>query len=310
MLDSRVCAVVLTYQPNVSSLAALLQRIVPQVDAVILVDNGSSATVRSALETALRAFPAVRSEMLDDNVGVGAGHNRGISMAMKDGFGFVLILDQDSTPAADMVRQLRRGYDKASSGQARVAAVGPCFVQKLTGDEAPFIRLGLLRFRKLSCKGEPSGLVRADLMISSGSLIPQEAFREVGFMREDLFIDQVDTEWFLRARQRDWQMYGVCAARMEHTLGDKSLRVWFGRWKEIPLHSPLRHYYSFRNSIYLYLRTRYPLRWKLADGYRLAGMLVIFTLLLPDRYAHLKMMLRGAWHGLLGRLGRYDLIGR
>jgi rhamnosyltransferase len=97
---------------------------------------------------------------------------------------------------------------------------------------------------------------------------------------------------------------------MDHELGDKTLRVWFGRWKEIPLHSPLRHYYSFRNSIYLYLRSRYPLRWKLADGYRLAGMLVIFTLLLPDRFAHLRMMLRGAWHGLIGRLGRHDLIGR
>jgi len=308
--DSRVCAVVLTYQPNVSSLVALLQRIVPQVDAVFLVDNGSSATIRAALAAALRAFPSVRTLMLENNVGVGAGHNRGISLAMQEGFAFVVILDQDSTPAADMIAQLRLGYETASRGGTRVAAVGPRFVQKLTGDEAPFIQLGLLRFRKVSCKSEPSGLVRADFMISSGSLIPQEAFREVGLMREDLFIDQVDTEWFLRARQQGWQMYGVCGARMDHALGDKTLRVWFGRWKEIPLHSPLRHYYTFRNSIFLFLRTRYPLRWKLADAYRLTGMLVIFTLLLPDRYAHLKMMLRGAWHGLLGRLGRYDVIGR
>jgi rhamnosyltransferase len=308
--DSRVCAVVLTYQPNVSSLVALLQCIVPQVDTVLLVDNGSSATIRSALVGALPAFPSVRTVMLEDNVGVGAGHNRGISLALQEGFPFVVILDQDSTPATDMIARLRLGYETASRGGTRVAAVGPRFVQKLTGDEAPFIRLGLLRFRKVSCKSEPSGLVRADFLISSGSLIPQEAFREVGLMREDLFIDQVDTEWFLRARQQGWQMYGVCAARMEHALGDKTLRVWIGRWREIPLHSPLRHYYSFRNSIYLYLRTRYPLRWKLADGYRLTGMLVIFTLLLPDRFAHLRMMLRGAWHGVLGRLGRYDLIGR
>jgi len=223
--DSRVCAVVLTYQPNVSSLVALLQRIVPQVDAVFLVDNGSSATIRAALAAALRAFPSVRTLMLEDNVGVGAGHNRGISLALKEGFAFVVILDQDSTPAADMIAQLRHGYETASRGGMRVAGVGPRFVQKLTGSEAPFIQLGLLRFKKVSCRSAVSGLVRADFMISSGSLIPQEAFREVGLMREDLFIDQVDTEWFLRARKQGWRMYGVCAASMEHALGDKTLQV-------------------------------------------------------------------------------------
>jgi len=310
MHDSRVCAVVLTYQPNVPLLTALLQRIVPQVDAVLLVDNGSSATIRPALAAALKTLPSVRSLMLEDNVGVGAGHNRGIAAALKEGFGFVVILDQDSTPAADMIAELRRGYETAARDGRRVAAVGPLFVQKFTGEQAPFIRLGLLRFRKVPCRSAVSGLVRADFLISSGSLIPAAAFREVGLMREDLFIDQVDTEWFLRARGQGWRMYGVCAAKMEHALGDKTLRVWLGRWKEIPLHSPLRHYYSFRNSTFLYLRSRFPLRWKLADGYRLAGMLLTFTIMLPDRWAHLRMMLRGAWHGVLGRLGRYDPIGR
>lgn len=309
MSDIRTCAVILTYQPDVSSLIGLLRRVQPQVEAVVLVDNGSRPAIRSALGAALEEFPSVQKVLLDDNAGVGAGHNKGIAVAMKKGFPFVLILDQDSKPAEDMVFELRRGYEKALRAGIRVAAVGPRFVQKLTGREAPFIQLGGLRFRKVSCRGAESGLVRADFLISSGALIPKDALLDVGLMREDLFIDQVDTEWFLRARQQGWTVYGVCEATMEHSLGEKTLRVWFGRWKDVPLHSPLRHYYTFRNSVFLYLRTRYPLRWKLADAYRLVGMLVIFTLLLPDRFAHLKMMLLGAWHGARGQLGRYDLIG-
>jgi rhamnosyltransferase len=102
-------------------------------------------------------------------------------------------------------------------------------------------------------------------------------------MREELFIDHVDTDWFMRAQQRGWAAYGACSANMEHRLGDRTLRFWLGGWREIALHSPLRHYYQFRNSTFLFLRSRYPLRWKVAEAKRSLGMLVVFGLLLPDR---------------------------
>jgi rhamnosyltransferase len=91
---------------------------------------------------------------------------------------------------------------------------------------------------------------------------------------------------------------------MEHKLGERTLRLWLGGWREIALHSPLRHYYQFRNSVYLFLRSSYPLRWKAAEAKRKLGMLVVFGLLLPDRAAHLKMMFRGIRDGLRGRMGR------
>ena len=125
-------------------------------------------------------------------------------------------------------------------------------------------------------------------------------------MREELFIDHVDTDWFMRARQGGWASFGACSAAMEHRLGDRTLRFWLGRWREVALHTPQRHYYQFRNTVHLALRSRYPLRWKAAEANRRLGMFVLFGLLLPDRAAHLKMMLRGAWDGLRGRLGRFD----
>jgi rhamnosyltransferase len=71
------------------------------------------------------------------------------------------------------------------------------------------------------------------------------------------------------------------------------------------MHSPLRHYYTFRNSVFLYTRTDYPWRWKICDAKRLAAMLVVFSLLAPDGLAHLRMMFEGLRDGLRGRMGRY-----
>ncbi len=303
-MTTDVCAVVLSYQPDMAVLEALVERIVPQVPSVVIVDNGSGAEARAALANAIARFPSVRAIYLDTNLGVAAGHNRGIQAALEQGRSFVLILDQDSLPAPDMVAELAKGYRRAAATSHKVAAVGPRYVQQLASERFFFVQLGRLGLRNLSCTdGE---LIRTDLLISSGCLIAAAALREIGLMREELFIDYVDTDWFMRARQRGWAAYGVCSATMGHRLGERVLRLWLGGWREIALHSPLRHYYQFRNSVHLFLRSSYPLRWKAAEAKRKLGMLVVFGLLLPDRAAHLEMMFRGIRDGLRGRMGRYE----
>lgn len=299
MTDVR--AVVLTHQPDMAALEALVERIVPQVASTVIVDNGSGAEVRAALAKVVARYSAVRAIYLEANLGVAAGHNCGIQAALEQGCAFVLILDQDSLPAPDMVAELAKGYRRAAE-KSRVAAVGPRYVQQLTSGRSLFVQLGRLGLRNMPCTdGE---LIRTDLLISSGCLVAAAALREVGLMREDLFIDHVDTDWFLRARQRGWTAYGACAAAMEHRLGERTLRVWLGGWRVIALHSPLRHYYQFRNGAYLCLHASTPLGWKAAELKHRLGMVVIFGLLLPDRAAHLMMMLRGLLDGLRGRLGR------
>jgi rhamnosyltransferase len=268
----------------------------------VVVDNGSDGAVRAGLAKVAARFPSVRVIYLETNLGVAAGHNRGIQAALEQGYAFVLILDQDSLPAPDMVAELAKGYRRAAETAHKVAAVGPRYVQQLTGEPFFFVQLGRAGLTYLPCTTDTE-LIRTDYLISSGCLIAAAALREIGMMREELFIDHVDTDWFMRARQGGWVAYGVCSASMAHKLGERTLRLWLGGWREIALHSPLRHYYQFRNSTFLFLRSNYPLRWKAAEAKRRLGMLVVFGLLLPDRAAHVKMMLRGVWDGLRGRMG-------
>jgi rhamnosyltransferase len=192
----------------------------------------------------------------------------------------------------------------------KVGAVGPQFRNSHTGHRFPFIRLEGWRIRK--DEGNPAvndGVVPSDYLITSGSLIRVEVFDAVGLFDEDLFIDYVDIEWGLRARSRGYQSFGICSIEMLHRLGDPPLTLFGGRM-QVPVRSPLRHYYHFRNAIALYRRNYIPWRWSLNDAWRLVLKFVVYSIFTNERARHFKMMLLGIFHGMTGKLGPLDLSSR
>ena len=147
--------------------------------------------------------------------------------------------------------------------KVNVAAVGPRYIdERRDNNPPPFIRITGLKLERLTCTTQDT-VVPVDYLISSGCLMPMSVLGKVGGMRDDLFVDYVDVEWGLRARHYGFQCYGVCSAYMEHSLGDHPL-TFFGI--DIPLHSPLRHYYLFRNAVLLYKEPWVPLNWKLSSS--------------------------------------------
>lgn len=290
-----VVAVVVTYQPALEVLQQLLDALVPQVTSVVIVDNGSRSDLLawdSELDT--RDVELLR---LGENRGIAAAQNVGIQWARNRGARFVLLMDQDSIPAPDMVEKLV----STISEQASPATAGPRYLDERQDNPPPFIRIRGLRLERCVCSTEES-VVPVDYLIASGCLIPMSVLDKVGGMRDDFFIDYVDIEWGLRARHHGFQSYGVCSAHMQHSLGDHPIE-FFG--KNIPLHSPLRHYYHFRNAVLLYKESWVPLNWKLVDGWRLCLKYVFYSLFAKPRMAHLRMMTLGVWHGLVCKSGKF-----
>lgn len=123
---------------------------------------------------------------------------------------------------------------------------------------------------------------------------------DVGRMDDSLFIDFVDTEWCIRARSRGYRVVGIPWVKMQHELGEEPIRA-LGR--SYPMHSPVRHYYLFRNAVALLKRSYVPWTWKSTELVKLPVRLVIYALFAPDARAHLTMALRGIRHGWVGRMG-------
>ena len=305
----RIAAVILAYHPDPVVLGRAVASLCPQVERVVVVDNGSHWDAQELLN-ALPVADQGRIEFirLDTNIGVGAGHNRGIQWARASGFSHVLILDHDSIPRPDMVRYMIAALEQLKTRGIPVSAVTARYVDRYTGHIAPFVRLGFLKLVRVTCgaarTGEPAGeLLETDFIISSGTLIPIQVLDKVGDMNEGMFIDHVDTEWILRCKARGYRSFGVCDAVMEHSVGNTTFRFWFGRWRNTPLHNPERDYYLFRNSLNLYKMSYAPWRWIASDFVRLLGLAIVFPAFAPDRWRRIRLITRGIWHGLRGVTG-------
>ncbi len=277
----QVEAVVVLYHPDPGLLAALLAAVAPQVACVTLITNDGGA----------RACPPLpdNAALVDPgrNLGLGAAYNLAAAAARARGATHLLLLDQDSVPAAGMVGALLRAFD--STGP--VAAAGPLWRDRRGGEDGFFVRLATFGIRKF--RPPPGAVVPVDFLISSGSLISLAALAEIGPFDAELFIDQVDTDWAFRARARGWRLRGVADARLDHAFGQGMLAgsvFTFGR--RVFLYPPERNYYLLRNSLILWRRPHAPWPWILYDVPRTIVLMLVYALFVPPRRRRLACMVR------------------
>lgn len=301
---TRVCAVCVTYNPSRTGVERVVDSTIKQVDGLVVVDNGSNPELHAWL-ISLSESRGFRLILLEKNLGVAAALNRGVEAAVEGCFDTVLLLDHDSVPDVDMVERLVEAtVDLQKSGQ-RVGAVGPQCVDASTGRSAPFVRLGWFGLRRQICD-EGMTSCRADLLITSGSLIKSSVLENVGPMDESLFVDHVDTDWCLRARAAGFRQYGVCRARLIHSLGERGQEIWLFGHRVVHLHSAPRIYYYVRNAILLMRKSFSPWSWIIAESVRVAALIVFYLTLASSKRDYARMIGRGILDGLSGVAGALD----
>ena len=303
-MTQSVCAAIVTYNPDEATLSNAISALRSQVAAIVIVDNGSQPKARAWLRQQ-QGGPGITVLAQGRNTGVAAAQNQAIHWAREQGFDFVLIMDQDSVPAADMVGALRSAWLRLEADGERVGAVGPVPSDPYGGGEMPYFRVTGLRAERIPSDEIGNDPLRVAYLISSGSLIRLNVFDRVGVMDEGLFIDGVDFDWCFRATAQGYGSFLIPTARLLHTLGDRRRRVWFFGHREILQHRPRRLYFMLRNSIIMARRPYVPAAWKLYSLRLLVKRLVAFGLLVPPRWDNLRMMLVGILHGVQDRDGPF-----
>jgi rhamnosyltransferase len=301
---ARVAAVIVSFHPERATFARLIAAIRPQVAHVLVVDNGTDGE-RSAV---LRAVESDVSEIvrLGENRGLGCAHNVGQRRAWELGASHVLLLDQDSAPSADMVERLLATEGELLARGVRVGAVGPVYYDPKLARTWPFYAFGKLGVRERRCgdaQRERAEVVPCDLLITSGALIRRAVLERTGPLREDFFIEHVDTEWSLRARYLGFLLFGACSARMEHSLGDSVVHLPI-TGQRVQLYPAYRYYYAFRNALLLWRLPWAVWPWKLNELKRLALRVLVLGFFGTDQLERLGMMVLGIRHGLQGRSGK------
>lgn len=297
----QVVAVVVAFHPDARALETLVAAARSQVAALVVVDNTPSDAPSAA-----PALPGVDYIRLGFNAGLAVGLNRGCDWARQRGAKAILLFDQDSVPAPDMLHQLLCAWRAAEASGNRVAAAGPRIGDTRGARLYSFQRVGILRNRVI--EPDPAHeFVLTDTLITSGCLVSVAALDDVGGMNESLFIDSVDIEWGFRAMNRGWTLAGAPRALLEHRLGDDHVAgPWWARpfGKGVAVrYGPVRLYYIIRNKIRLLWMPHVPLAWKVQDVLRLPAKIALCLWLAKDRPAAAAAMARAVAHGLANRGG-------
>jgi rhamnosyltransferase len=281
MEPTSVCAVVVTYFPDWDRFDAVLEGLAGQVAAVVMVDNSAHPVVSQRLRALAESGRVTELVLSMSNSGVGAAQNLGIEAALRRDSSHVLLMDQDSVASSTMVERLLAAASALESEGRRVAAVGP----STAGEVAP-----------------GSHPREVPMIIASGSLISAAVLHAVGGMDADLFIDQVDTEWCLRARSLGFASF-LTDAVLDHQLGDATTTLWAGRVRRVSSHSPERHYFNVRNSVALYRRPYVGRAYVLLDSARLMKLFGHAAAIERPRRTHVRLMLRAVRDGWRGTTG-------
>ncbi len=292
---ARVSAIIVLYHPEPEQVRQLLAVLRTQVVQVVLVDNGGSATLKDELA----GQPKLIWLALPHNVGLAAALNLGIRSALGQAASHVVLFDQDSLPAPDMVACLLAAEARLLALDRPFAALGPLFADARHGQVEPVLGPECCYTRRKRTP-DADGVIEAGYLITSGQLISVARLAQIGLMREDLFIDAIDIEWGLRARHLGLPSLVVAAAAMHHRLGDAKRQIGS---RQVALHSPLRHYYIIRNAVLLIKNPDLDWRWKCSDSLKTLRRLIVYPILCPQPFLHLRYMLRGLWDGVRGRAG-------
>lgn len=295
--DVSICAVIVTYNPDKSTLFALISNIKDQVESLVIIDNASDCKF-----TELCKLDNIFYIQNSSNLGLATALNIGIEWAFKSLATHVILFDQDSLPDTTMVNQLLHAEQHLVDMGIKVAAVGPNSFDVKSGKTGSVIGEEWA-FTKRKIKPDFENFIEAAYLMSSGQLIRIDVLKKIGLMKSELFIDAIDIEWSLRARFHGFRSFVVVDEIMRHNLGDKSVGV--GSVIKY-IHSPERHYYIIRNALLLCKYPEIPLKWKITDIIKTVRRFVAYPLLCDRPCTHLKWMIRGLRDGLVGITGKYN----
>lgn len=287
----KICAVVVSFNPDLNIFSENISAILSQVDKVIIVDNSDCKKNQIAIKNYFDNIPDVFLMQFGENLGIAYAQNVGFLQAIKFGMKYVVTFDQDSSVESGLINSLYEEYQKVSADTSiKIACIGPSVINERNN-------LKYEKYFKNSVKVTDT-IYSVRSIISSGTLYDINVFSQLGLNKSEWFIDSIDIEWCYRARYLGHHVLMTTRVAMKHNLGSKDINLPFG--KSINIGSPFRLYYVYRNWILSLREPQFCWRYKLKLIMMMPIKFFIFSSI-PPRKSRVNFMLRGIKDGLLKR---------
>lgn len=283
----KVVCLVVTYNPDPDKLLKLTVAIRESGADYVIVDNSDEYVWLPDDGFVIR---------LGANKGIAAAQNIGINHSLGVGAEVLVFLDQDSSLDAGVIEGLLEGI---SNGDAEIVA--PIYKDYEKGFTYPIVNVLRSGLREKIIPYSGGRPFYTNVAISSGTAVQSHVFEKVGLMREDFFIDYVDTEWCLRCFAFGYRVKVLPSVCMRHSIGDRSINLYFLR---VPVHSPYRRYYRVRNSIHLLRINHVPKLMAIREVVFSVLHQLLLILFGKDWRGYTRYLVKGIADGCTGKTGK------
>lgn len=214
-----VAAIVLNYNGRdvtLEALSSLEKMTYPNFD-LIHVDNGSTD---GSSEAVAERFPEVIQIRIDDNTGAANGMNVGLEHACREGYDYLLVLNNDIEVDPTMLDEMMRVAEE----NERVACVGPKAYYYWARDKI-WSAGGIIRFKESVTRergmleaerGQYDEDEEVDYINGCALLIPRKVVEEVGLWDPQFHLAVEDADWCMRMKQRGYRCMYAPRARLWH----------------------------------------------------------------------------------------------
>lgn len=226
-------AVVILYNPQ-NTINEILSSYIHCVDMIYVVDNSEELN-----ENFSKSIDESKCKYVFNggNLGIAKALNVGCQMAIKDGFKWVLTMDQDS--------------DFLSFDKEEIASVITANANSEIALYYPTYIIGDTTYDKFLVENNEPIVV-----MTSGNIINLDVYRSVKGFEEKLFIDYVDTDYCLKLKEFGCKISHLSGLRLQHALGNSRYVKFLFLNALVTNHSYIRRYYITRNRFYVMKKYR------------------------------------------------------
>ena len=237
-------AVIVTYYPT-KNILEIIKNIEKYAKKIVIVDNTNiSRLTRQLYKIACLYKQKAVLKTNEKNVGLAKAQNQGINILKENKINWVLIFDQDSYPEENYIKEIKKTI--IENNTKKLGIITPRIIEKKLNKEANYyVKKGwLFKRKKIDDINENDQIL---FTISSGSCINMQLINDIGKMKEEYFIDYIDSEFCIRAISKGWKIFAAKNAILFHQLGRKSVNKIFNKILVSTNHNPIRRYTIYRN---------------------------------------------------------------
>lgn len=251
-----ICTVVVTYNRKKQLLECLQSLLLSAeyIQKIVVVDNASSdGSFEYISQFGFLDSRKIEWLRLSENGGGAGGFYHGIDYALKHGYDYVWLMDDDGLPLGNCLQKLLENVQDSE-------VIGPVVIDQRTSSKNAKLSFGFrlpktkLVVEKYSdfCNLFPvncEGVVFA----FNGTLIPISIVRKVGLPIKEYFIWGDETEFILRIKKNGYKIRTITNAFFYHPKSNTSaVPMFFGLIKYNVPTSDLKQYCFVRNTLKTY----------------------------------------------------------